>query len=181
MVDVVRSLVHTHGNCVAGVEFRKLYAEKLAQNEPWWETDYTTPRRRYYGAWATMPPSTSPQEIRALIRNLDGLCDVPVSDAHLHHTGAGNGNDSEDTEVDREQEGRNLMAELAASLATVEGDPAAHRLLRRQSEDPCIVAHAIAEELAVVLARERAETFALSVSKPGTNTQRACRDVPVAK
>lgn len=143
------------------VEFRQLYAEKLQRNEPWWETDYEQPRRRFRSAWATMPPYTSLKDIRTLVRSLDGLCDSPPADDN---------SESATIQGDEEQEVQGpAAAELAASLAAAKDDPVAHRLLRRQSEDPCVVAHAIAEELAVELARERSESFALSVGAIGFN------------
>eukprot|EP01043_Picozoa_sp_COSAG02_P084166 COSAG02_NODE_22046_length_765_cov_1.241742_1_plen_187_part_00 len=138
-------------------DFRKLYAEKLQRDEPWWKTDYANPRTRIRSAWATMPPRTSLEDIQTLLGGLDGLCDSPVSETH-----ASNDSGSEN-QKDADQDP--AAAELAASLAAVEDDPAAHRLLRRQSKDACVVAHAIAEELAVELARERSESFALSVSE----------------
>ena len=138
-------------------DFRMLYAEKLQRNEPWWETDYAQPRTRIRSAWATMPPRTSLEDIQTLIGGLDGLCDSPAAESHASNDkGSGNPKD-----WDQDPAG----VELAASLASVEDDPVAHRLLRRQSKDACVVAHAIAEELAVELARERSESFALSVSE----------------
>jgi hypothetical protein len=133
--------------------FRKKYAEKLEANEPWWETDWPQPQPRINSAWATLPPRTSLQDVQALVASLDGVnCDSALL------------SESED-EDETEEAAAAATAALVESLEAVADDPAAHRMLRRQSGDPCIVAHAVAEQLAVELARERSESFALEVRK----------------
>lgn len=84
-----------------------------------------------------MPPRTRIDDVGLLIRELDGLC-------------------SASQRVDRE-----IAEEQNRTMAAVQEFPVLHRVLKRQSDDPCVVAHAIAEQLAVELARERAESFAL--------------------
>ena len=127
---------------IVSVEFRQLYAEKLQRNEPWWETDFAHPRTRIRSAWATMPPRTSLEDIRALLSELSGLCELPTADTDAVLI-AGADTDAESQKDDGEPAARGqadqspaaaeLDLDLAASLAAAEDDPAAHRLLRRHS------------------------------------------------